>query len=125
MNEVKITFHPAGTQPVVLTCEVAKSISEKEKGLMHRTVLPQDRGMVFPFLFSWYRLFWMKGVMIPLDIIFINKNFKVIAIFEAPSNVGIFSKKFWALGFCKYIVECNLGFCKNHNISIGTNVIYE
>lgn len=125
MNEVKITFYPSGTQPVVLTCEVAKTISEKEKGLMYRKVLPQYMGMFFPFLFSWYRIFWMKGVTIPLDIIFIDKNFKVVKIFEAPVNVGLFSKKFWAFSFCKYVVECNLGFCKNHNISIGTNVIYK
>lgn len=122
MNEVTITFYPIGVPSVALTCEVAKTISEKSNGLMYRSSLPTDKGMLFPFWFSWYRVFWMKNVSIPLDIIFINKEFKVVSIYEAPANVGIFNKKFWAHGFAKYIVECNEGFCKNHHISIGTNI---
>jgi uncharacterized membrane protein (UPF0127 family) len=122
-NEVAITFYPIGVPSVVLTCEVAKTISEKTKGLMYRSFLPTGRGMLFPFWFSWYRVFWMRNVSIPLDIIFINKEFKVVSIHEAPANVGIFNKKFWAYGFCKYVVECNGGFCKNHHILLGTKII--
>ena len=51
MKEAKITFYPSGTQPIVLTCEVAKTISEKENGLMHRKILPKYNGMFVPFLF--------------------------------------------------------------------------
>jgi len=123
MNEVTVTFHPNGAPSVDLTCEVAKTIFEKTKGLMYRSFLPKDKGMLFLFWFSSYRLFWMKGVSIPLDIIFIDKKFKVVSIHEAPANVGIFNKKFWAYGFCKYVIECNGGFCKNHHISLGTNII--
>jgi len=122
INEVTITFYPIGVPSVVITCEVAKTISEKAKGLMYRSSLPTDKGMLFPFWFSWYRIFWMKNVSIPLDIIFINKEFKVVSIYEVPANVGIFNKKFWAYGFSKYVIECNRGFCKNHHISLGTNI---
>lgn len=122
MNEVTITFYPIGVPSVVLTCEVAKTISEKTKGLMYRPSLPKGKGMLFFYWFSWYRVFWMKNVSIPLDIIFINKEFKVVSIYEVPANVGIFNKKFWAYGFGKYVIECNGGFCKNHHISLGTNI---
>jgi len=125
MNEVAITFYPMGVPPVVLTCEVAKTISQKTKGLMYRSSLPKEKGMLFPFWFSWYRIFWMKNVSIPLDIIFINKEFKVVSIIEAHADVGIFNKKYWACGFGKYVVECNKGFCKNHRISLGTNIIFK
>jgi hypothetical protein len=125
MNEVTITFNPSGAPSVVLTCEVAKTISQKTKGLMYRSSLPKEKGMLFPFWFSWYRTFWMKNVSIPLDIIFINKEFKVVSIFEAPANVGIFNKKFYTSGFGKYVIECNSGFCKNHQISLGTNISFK
>ena len=121
-NEVTITFYPIDGPSVGLTCEVAKTISEKTKGLMYRSSLLKEKGMLFPFWFSWYRVFWMKNVSIPLDIIFINKEFKVVSIYEAPANVGFLNKKFWAYGFAKYVIECNGGFCKNHHIALGTNI---
>jgi len=125
MNEVTITFYPSEGPSVVLICEVAKTFSQKTKGLMYRSSLPDDKGMLFPFWFSWSRTFWMKNVSIPLDIIFISKEFKVVSIFEAPANVGIFNKKFWASGFCKYVIECNGGFCKNNHVSLGTNISFK
>lgn len=119
MKEVTVTFYPQGAK---LSCEVAKTFSEKTKGLMYRSSLPDGKGMLFPFLFSWYRLFWMRNVSIPLDIIFVSKNLEVVSIYEAPANVWFFNKKFWAFGFCKYVIECNKGFCKAHNIVPGTKV---
>jgi len=122
MNQITITFYPTGKSPVFLTCEVAATYSKKIKGLMNRSSLPADRGMLFSFWFSWYRIFWMKNVTIPLDIIFINKKCKVVSIKEAPANVGFFHKEFWALGFGKYVIECNRGFCQQHQISVGTTI---
>jgi len=119
MDEITVTFYPQG---VKLSCEVAKTISEKERGLMFHSSLADGKGMIFPFLFSWYRLFWMRNVSIPLDIIFVNKNLEVVRIFETPANVGFLDKRFWAFGFCKYVIECNKGFCKAHDIALGTKV---
>jgi uncharacterized protein len=119
-KHVTITFHPDGQPSVDLTCDVAHTYAEKTKGLMYRSLLPTNQGMLFPFWFSWYRTFWMKNVFIPLDIIFINKKFKVVAIHETNPSVGFFNKKFWAAGLGKYIIECNHGFCTNHHIGRGT-----
>jgi len=121
-DNVVITFYPKGKPSVILTCEVAKTFSEKTTGLMYRSSLPMENGMLFLFWFSWFRIFWMKNVSIPLDIIFINAKFNVVSIYETSANVGIFKKKFWACGFGKYVIECNSGFCKNHYISSGTNI---
>ena len=125
MQEITITFHPDSSKSVTLICDVAGSIFAKTKGLMYRSSLPDGRGMLFPFLFSWYRVFWMKKVTIPLDILFISKDFQVVKIYEAPSDSNMFHKAYWAFGFCKYVVECNRGFCKKHEISIGTKVSIE
>jgi uncharacterized membrane protein (UPF0127 family) len=116
MREIKLTFYPKTSKPVILHCEVAKTITEKMKGLMHRENLPSEKGMIFPFFFPWIRFFWMKNVKMPLDIIFVNRNLEIIAIYEAPVETGFFHKEYWSHGFCKYVIEANMGFCKKHGI---------
>ena len=125
MQEAKITFHPANSKDVEISCEIAKNIVSKMKGLMHRETLPADEGMLFTFLFPWYRYFWMKNVKIPLDIIFINRNFEIISIHEAPVESGFLYKRYSSQGLCKYVLETNQGFCKKYNISKGTKIEIE
>jgi uncharacterized membrane protein (UPF0127 family) len=122
MDDVEITFYPTGEPSVVLIGEVARTVPEKTMGLMYRLSLPMETGMLFLFYFSWYRIFWMRNVSIPLDIIFINTKFKIVSIHETSANMRFFNKKFWASGFGKYVIECNSGFCKKHHISVGTRI---
>lgn len=54
--------------------ELAKTSAEQARGLMFRTELAPDRGMVFPFAEDRIASFWMKNTVIPLDIIFIRRD---------------------------------------------------
>ncbi|MEH6790362.1 DUF192 domain-containing protein [Parasphingorhabdus sp.] len=54
--------------------EVAASVAEQAQGLMFRTELAPDRGMIFPFPQDRMASFWMKNTVIPLDIIFIRRD---------------------------------------------------
>ena len=72
--------------------------------------------MLFEFTIAMHRFFWMKNVKIPLDIIFINRKLEIIFIHEAPVENGIFYKIYWSHGFCKYVIETNIGFCRKNNI---------
>jgi uncharacterized membrane protein (UPF0127 family) len=125
MEEIKIIFYPEKNKQVTVVCEVAKSFLEKTKGLMNRSSLPKNHGMLFPFRIPWFRVFWMKHVKIPLDIVFINKDLKIINIHEAPVETGLFYKYYCSYDFCRYIIECNMGFCKKNNISKGTKISIE
>ena len=60
--------------------EVAKTESEKEQGLMFRTKLDPDKGMLFIFDNEGEYSFWMKNTLIPLDIIWMDKNYKIVFI---------------------------------------------
>jgi len=122
MQETQVTFYPKKSKPVMLNCEIAKTFSEKMKGLMHRDFLPHDKGMLFPFHLPWIRFFWMKNVKIPLDIVFINRYSKIIEIYEAPIESGFFHKNYWSHGFCKYVIECNMDFCRRNNIKPGNKI---
>lgn len=125
MKKSEITFYPGGREPLTINCEIAKNVLEKMKGLMNRDYLPQDKGMLFIFSFPWIRFFWMKNVKIPLDIIFVNRKFEIIAIHEAPVEKSFFYKNYFSNGFCKYVIECNMGFCKKNNIKIHQKIEIE
>jgi uncharacterized membrane protein (UPF0127 family) len=60
--------------------EIAQTPEEKMKGLMYRTSLSDDEGMLFVFPQEDFHTFWMKNTFIPLDIIWIDKDFRIVDI---------------------------------------------
>jgi len=116
MDLKKVVFK-TDKRNIELTCEVAKTFTEKAKGLMHRENLGKNMGMIFTFAFPWYHFFWMKSVKIPLDIIFVNSKNKIIKIHEANVEKGFCYKMYGSHGLCKHVIETNMGFCKENNIT--------
>lgn len=57
---------------VTVSVELARTSEEQARGLMGRTSLADDSGMLFIFQDSTVRSFWMKNTLIPLDIIFFD-----------------------------------------------------
>jgi len=60
--------------------EIADSEMEREYGLMCRRSLAPDRGMLFLFSREAPQMFWMRNTLIPLDIIYIGANGRVVSI---------------------------------------------
>ena len=58
--------------------EIAQTLTERTKGLADRTDLCSQCGMLFIFEADNYHAFWMKGTFIPLDIIWLDKNWQVV-----------------------------------------------
>jgi uncharacterized membrane protein (UPF0127 family) len=66
--------------PVEVHAEIADSESERETGLMNRTSLDEDGGMLFVFDEDIQAAFWMKNTLIPLSIAFIDANGEIVTI---------------------------------------------
>lgn len=62
--------------------ELARTAAEQARGLMFRRELGQDRGMLFVFDQEKDLPFWMKNALIPLDIIWVDQEQKVVFVEE-------------------------------------------
>lgn len=119
-------------QKLSVYAEVADNDLEREKGLMRREFLEPNRGMLFIFVSENKQSFWMKNTKIPLDIIFISGEQKIVDIkknFEPCGDgdrlVGeqtceIYTSRVPA----KYALEANAGFVGANAVAIGDFVIF-
>lgn len=78
---VELAIETAGGRRAFLV-EMARTEAEQERGLMFRTTLAADRGMLFPYDPPRVASFWMKNTYIPLDMIFIRPDGTIARIAE-------------------------------------------
>jgi uncharacterized membrane protein (UPF0127 family) len=114
----------------IVKVEVAATDAEIQRGLMQRTGLAQDAGMIFLFRPARPANFWMYNCLISLDMLFV-KDGKIVKIFENvppckhkdphkcptyPEGEGIMVTE---------VVEVNAGYAKAHGLKEGDPVSFE
>tara|TARA_Y100000310_G_scaffold103009_1_gene101144 strand:+ start:1990 stop:2415 length:426 start_codon:yes stop_codon:yes gene_type:complete len=100
--------------------EIAKTSEEKAKGLMFRENLDENKGMLFIFEKQGIRSFWMKNTLIPLDIIWINKNKEIVSIKKNAQPCDIICNSIIPDSEALYVLEVNAG--QANNFFIGDKV---
>lgn len=108
-----------------LELEVAETPLERKRGLMYRERLPVDQGMLFVFPEEDERGFWMKNTLIPLDMIFIDRDGKIINIEEAqpePNTPDRELKTYRSEGEAQYVIEANSTFTEEYGVKEGDRV---
>lgn len=103
-----------------LEIELAETEYERQTGLMYRSSMAHNRGMLFIFDKDEYRSFYMKNTEIGLDIIYINDALEIVSIqanaepyneSSLPSNAP-----------ARYVLEINAGLAATWGIAVGDKI---
>lgn len=90
----------------IVRLEVVASDALRQRGLMFRNSLPPDAGMIFVFPREQDQGFWMKDTRIPLDIVYLDRNGKIVSIKHmAPFDTD----RTGSDGPAQFAIELNLG----------------
>lgn len=97
--------------------ELAKTTAQRSKGLSSRKTLCKDCGMLFIFGFETNLPFWMKDTLIPLDMIWLDKNGKIVDI-QTITEINS-TKIYQNQSPAKYVLELNANDSQKINLKIG------
>jgi len=100
--------------------EMAITPEEKEHGLMFRRELPQGQGMLFDFQFDQNVAFWMKNTYIPLDMLFIRSDGRILRIAENTEPLS--ERNIPSGGPVRAVLEVIGGTAKKLGIAAGDRV---
>jgi len=108
-----------------IKAEIADTFTKRTKGLMFRKTLLEDEGMLFVFDNGGYHGFWMMNMSFPIDIIFVNKEKKVVDIVKNAQPCGLSCSTYKPKEKAMYVLEVNANFTQEHGIRIGTTLEFE
>ena len=122
-GELRIYRAASDSLLATLDIELARTEYEIQTGLMYRPSMEDDQGMLFIFKEEAPRSFYMKNTLIPLDIIYLDGDLKVVSIrrdAEPLNESGIPSGK-----PAQYVLEIKAGLGDRLDIREGDQVRYE
>ncbi len=102
-----------------LTAEVAANDNSRTVGLMHRRMMPENRGMLFVFVYAQPQSFWMMNTYLPLSIAFIDEQGVIVNIADMKP---LTTDPHPSAKPAKYALEMNQGWFAKHGIKAGARV---
>ncbi|WP_370478031.1 DUF192 domain-containing protein [Tamlana flava] len=115
-------FKSIDSTKITLDIEIADTEFDRETGLMYRHSMPNNQGMLFVFEDEGPRYFYMKNTEIPLDLIYVGTNKKIVSFQKnakpfdessLPSNAP-----------AKYVLEVNAGLADIWNLRVGDSLSF-
>ena len=117
LRRAEVRFKEAGK---TVRVEMAEREAQRLRGLMYRTELPEDEGMLFVFQGRTVHPFWMKNTCLPLDMLFIDEDGFIVGIEE---NVPTLNESNYSVPCpSKYVLEVNAGWTRRHGVRAGQYV---
>lgn len=104
-----------------VTASVADSPEERSRGLSGVESLKEQEGMLFIFDRTGYYGFWMKDMLIPLDIIWIDEDSRVVHI-EEDVRPETYPTIYNSVAPARFVLEVNAFFARTFNIQEGDTV---
>lgn len=131
ITPVEIPFHAEGKLTIKnksgitqkkLTIEIADTPEEAARGLMFRSSMKEENGMLFIFNSEQQHYFYMRNTRIPLDIVYINSDMEIV---HAVKNAVPFDETSLPSKHpVKYVLEINGGMMDKWGIEIGDKISF-
>jgi uncharacterized membrane protein (UPF0127 family) len=114
------TLTVKGEKEHTFTLEVPRTPEGQAKGLMNRTELKDDGGMLFLYAVPQRVCFWMKDTLVALDLIIIDANSKILEIIPSmkPKSIRMKCSQSQAIA----AIEVKAGTCEHLGLKAGDSV---
>jgi uncharacterized membrane protein (UPF0127 family) len=116
-----LTITNSAGEEVPVRVEIADTDAERQTGLMGRTTLAGDAGMLFVFDQEQTLSFWMKDTLIPLSIAYIDAEGRIVDIQDMQPLDDI-PPQYVSAEPAQYALEVNQGFFEERGVSVGDMV---
>ena len=113
-----VTIDSSGGGEVEVRVEIADDLPEQTRGLMERTALAEDRGMLFVYSDEEVRSFWMKNTLIPLSIAYMDSEGRIVDI-QDMKPLDDDPPNYVSAKPARYALEVNRGFFEEHGVEVG------
>ncbi|MBA3426268.1 MAG: DUF192 domain-containing protein [Rubrobacter sp.] len=113
-----VTIAASGGEKVDVRVEIADTPAEQQRGLMGRTALGEDRGMLFVFHGEQTLSFWMKDTLIPLSIAYLDSEGRIVDIQDMKA-LDDDPPHYISAEPAKYALEVNKGFFDERVVEVG------
>src|ERR1700731_1756742 len=112
----------SATGPHRFKVELAKTPAQMTQGLMFRTSLPPDAGMLFDYRQPTAATMWMRNTLIPLDMLFVDAQGRIVNIHEraVPQSLDVIA----AAEPVRAVIELNGGTATRLGIEPGDRVVH-
>jgi uncharacterized protein len=114
-----VTIETSDGKRVEVRVEVADDTVSRTRGLMERTELAEDAGMLFVFEEEQQLSFWMKNTLIPLSIAYISSEGEIIDIQDMEP---LDETPHPSARPAQYALEVNQGFFEERGVRVGDRV---
>jgi hypothetical protein len=101
--------------------EVVTSTAAQELGLSNRPSIPDNYGMLFVFPVAYRYGFWMKDMLVPIDIIWLSDTGDILLI-DHSVDPSTYPHAFYPPSPVRYVLETKAGFATQHAWDVGTHV---
>ncbi len=116
---IDVAFMTSEGEVVASQLEVADTDEQRARGLMGRTSLPPDAGMLFVFEDPSTGSFWMKDTLVPLSIAFWGEDGRIHTIERMEPCVVDDCPGYFADAPYVYALEMNAGWFDRHRVEVG------
>ncbi len=118
------------------TMELALTRQTRERGLMDRTTISDDEGMLFVFPDAAERSFWMKNCYIDIDLMFLDSRGTVMSVhrmvIETPKGEDespwMYERRlhhYWSNGPSRFAIELSAGSLDRLQIDVNDTIVLD